>query len=147
MSSRRIEDLHYYLAAQYKKAVAEFEQCYPEAAKPILTFTYRSKVEQDALYAQGRTSAGPIVTNAKGGQSLHNYKPSFAFDIAFKKANGQLDWSEHLFKDFADILCRSPYIEWGGNWKKFKDRPHFQFKGFTWRMAAAGKQPNFDKPA
>jgi hypothetical protein len=50
-----------------------------------------------------------------------------------------------LFKDFAQIICRNPYIEWGGNWKKFKDRPHFQFKGFTWQMAAKGKQPSYQE--
>src|SRR5258708_12842627 len=33
----------------------------------------RTKAEQDALYAQGRTTPGKVVTNAKGGQSMHNY--------------------------------------------------------------------------
>jgi len=33
---------------------------------------YRSIAEQNRLYAQGRTTEGPIVTNARGGQSNHN---------------------------------------------------------------------------
>ena len=38
----------------------------------VIVSGYRSSAEQNALYAQGRTTAGPIVTNAKGGQSAHN---------------------------------------------------------------------------
>lgn len=53
----------------------------------ITTCTYRSDAEQAALYAQGRTAPGPIVTNAKPGHSKHNIKgadgrpASEAFDI------------------------------------------------------------------
>jgi len=144
MASRRIEDLHPYLANAYKKAVAEFEKAYPLSAQPFITSTYRSKEEQDALYAQGKKDPKKKVTNAKGGQSLHNYLPSFAFDIAFVKDKGVIDWNPKLFKDFAAIICRDPNMEWGGNWKAFKDTPHFGFKGFTWQMAMAGKQPNLN---
>lgn len=38
----------------------------------MLICTYRSNAEQDALYAQGRTKPGRIVTNAKAGKSKHN---------------------------------------------------------------------------
>lgn len=54
MASRRIEDLHPYLANAYKKATAEFEKAYPLSAQPSITSTYRSREEQDALYAQGK---------------------------------------------------------------------------------------------
>jgi peptidoglycan L-alanyl-D-glutamate endopeptidase CwlK len=141
MGSRKLEDLHPYLANAYKKAVTEYEIKYPSSAKPFITSTYRSKEEQDALYAQGRTKPGNKVTKAKGGQSLHNYLPSFAFDIAFVKDKGVLDWSQKLFKDFAAIICTDPNIDWGGSWQTFKDTPHFGFKGFTWQMAKEGKQP------
>lgn len=143
MSSRRIEDLHPYLGAAYKKAATEFEKAYPDDAKPFITCTFRSKDEQEQLYAQGRTKPGKKITNAKGGQSLHNYLPSFAFDMAFISGkDGKVNWSEELFKKFADIICRDQNIEWGGNWKGFKDTPHFGFKGFKWQDASQGKQPD-----
>ena len=40
---------------------------------------FRTYAEQDALYAQGRTQLGSIVTNAKGGYSNHNF--GIAFDV------------------------------------------------------------------
>lgn len=142
MASRRLEDLHPYLAAAYRKTAAEWDMAFPGLAKPFITQTYRSNEEQNALYNQGRTTPGTKVTNAKGGQSLHNYFPSLAFDIAFVDGkNGKVDWSLDLFKKFASIICRDQNIEWGGNWKSFKDNPHFGFNNYKWQDAAAGKQP------
>ncbi len=77
------------------------------------------------------------LTYPKGGQphlkemylkdGKHNSYPSKAFDIAFKKADGSLDWSPNNFKNFAAIVKKtSPLVEWGGDWKSFKDLPHFQ---------------------
>ena len=43
------------------------------------SYTTRTNEEQNKLYSQGRTTKGIKVTNAKGGQSIHNY--SLAFDI------------------------------------------------------------------
>lgn len=54
-----------------------------------VAFGFRSGAVQDALYAQGRTTPGPIVTNAKGGQSAHNY--GLAIDV-YPIINGQLDY-------------------------------------------------------
>ena len=51
-----------------------------------------------------------------------------AFDIAFKNENGALDWSPALFEKFALIIKQNfnGLIKWGGDWKSFKDRPHFE---------------------
>ena len=146
MASRRIEDLHPYLAAAYKKTAAEFDIAFPGLSKPFITCTYRSKEEQNDLFSQGRTKPGNKITNAKGGESLHNYYPSYAFDIAFVSGKeGKIDWSEDLFKKFAGIFCRNQCLEWGGNWKTFKDTPHFGFKGFKWQDAAIGKCPKMNE--
>ena len=62
--------------------------------------TYRSNMEQDQLYAQGRNGApGSIVTYVKGGQSDHNYtidgKPaSLAFDAAPIDSKGNIKWDD-----------------------------------------------------
>jgi len=64
----------------------------------------RTISQQNALYAQGRTAAGKIVTNAPGGSSAHNF--GLAADIAPMKMDGSdVDWSapDSLFKQMADI--------------------------------------------
>lgn len=87
--------------------------------------------EQNTLYAQGRTTPGPKVTNAKGGRSFHNYGLAVDFcllidgkEISWDMAKDydqdkKADWTEvvEVFKKYG--------WEWGGNWKT-KDNPHFQ---------------------
>jgi len=114
----------------------KFIATYPTAPTPILTCTYRSNEEQNALYNQpwdGKDNDGDgkidepdeKVTKAKAGQSYHNFYPSRAFDVAFRKGK-TLDWTVENFQKFYDIIhVINPNIVWGGNWK-FKDYPHFQ---------------------
>ncbi len=92
--------------------------------------TLRTIEEQDALYAQGRTKPGNIVTWAKGGESFHNF--GVAFDFC-PLVNGKLDWNNlELFKKIGTV-GKSLGLEWGGDWPKPKtDLPHFEYKcGFT----------------
>ena len=92
----------------------------------------RTFAEQDALYAQGRTKPGKKVTNAKGGQSIHNY--GLAVDIVLILDGKTASWDEK--SDF-DRDQQSDWIEvvtefkragfsWGGDWRTFKDMPHFE---------------------
>jgi peptidoglycan LD-endopeptidase CwlK len=84
---------------------------------------YRSVEEQDKLYAQGRTAPGNTVTNAKGGQSYHNYGK--AVDVVIM-TNGQPDWSRPITPDIA-AYAKQQGFQWGGDWNtSFKDYPHFQ---------------------
>ena len=133
MASRSKSDLNEILADAYDKACAEYLQLYPSLPQPFLTCTYRSNDEQEATYAQGRTTKGPIITKARASESPHNYNPAAAFDIAFISLNKKLDWSSIQFKNFAAIITRiQPLIEWGGSWSKgFVDMPHYQLK--QWR--------------
>lgn len=90
----------------------------------IVTQTLRSKSEQDALYAKGRTKPGSVVTNARYPYSFHNH--GVAFDFVPLK-NGQPDWSDLTkFKKIGE-LGKSVGLEWGGDWKSFPDRPHLQY--------------------
>ena len=82
---------------------------------------YRSIERQDELYAQGRTTAGNIVTNAKGGQSFHNY--GVAVDFVFRKEG--YNASEFLWGTLGTV-GKEHGFKWGGDWKNFKDRPHFE---------------------
>jgi peptidoglycan L-alanyl-D-glutamate endopeptidase CwlK len=126
MPSRKIQDCDTRLQEVWNKAYELYTITYPDAPKVFLTCTYRSPAEQLDLYAQGRTKQGAIVTNIKSG-GKHNVLPSKAFDIAFKWTDGKLDWSEVHFKNFAAIVKRlNTKVQWGGDWKNFKDLPHFQ---------------------
>lgn len=127
MPSRSKSDLMPLLAQAYDLAVAKYQQTYPNAPQPFITCTFRSDEEQEKLFRKR-----PKVTNARAGQSPHNYKPSYAFDIAFIGLNKQLDWSNKHFANFATIIkAIEPQVEWGGDWAKFKDAPHFQLKNWN----------------
>ncbi|MCE5322416.1 M15 family metallopeptidase [bacterium] len=90
--------------------------------KVILTAGYRSIAEQNRLYAQGRTKPGKKVTNARGGNSWHNY--GLAADYAFV-INGKVTWDGPW--DLFGRTARSCGLEWGGNFKSIIDRPHLQW--------------------
>jgi len=85
----------------------------------------RSYSEQNDLYAQGRTKPGKIVTNAKGGQSWHNF--GTAFDIGIFSADGKTYHGESKHYKTCGEIGESLGLEWGGRWK-FVDEPHFQLK-------------------
>lgn len=112
-----------------------------------LSYTFRTFEEQDALYAQGRTKPGDVVTKAKGGQSIHNY--GLAFDIVLlydKDGDGKFeevswdtkrdgdkdgipDWLE-VTKVFLAGGYTNGFITNGKKW----DLPHFQKDfGLSWQ--------------
>jgi peptidoglycan L-alanyl-D-glutamate endopeptidase CwlK len=138
IDSRKLKDLHPKVRAMAEKFLAE---CDLSGIELVVTSTYRDHEAQDALYAKGRTTPGPKVTNAKGGQSLHNFR--VAFDVVPKK-NGKLVWGttgedEWLWKRIGEI-GESVGLAWGGRWKRFPDFPHFQFTaGLSLADFQAGK--------
>jgi peptidoglycan L-alanyl-D-glutamate endopeptidase CwlK len=83
----------------------------------------RSYLEQDALYAKGRTSTGKKVTNAAAGHSNHNF--GIAADIGIFKGREYL--GEHPLYRELGVLGKSLGMEWGGDWK-FVDEPHYQLR-------------------
>lgn len=109
----------------------------------LVTQGLRTFAEQDTLYKQV-----PKVTNAKGGQSIHNYGLAFDFclidgaktiwDVAKDfDADKQPDWLEvvKVFKDAG--------YTWGGDFRSFKDRPHFEKTfGHTWQQLLELKKAN-----
>lgn len=122
INSRSTADLHASLA----RGGLELGRRMAGLGYPMLvTCTYRDGEAQNALYAQGRTTPGKIVTNAKAGQSIHNYR--LAFDIC-KNVKGQ-EYSDAGFFAAAGRIWTEMGGEWGGSWASFPDRPHFQFTG------------------
>jgi RHS repeat-associated protein len=84
---------------------------------------YRSIQQQNTFYAQGRTAPGPIITNARGGQSYHNY--GLAIDVYLLNSHGNIDFNAEVPPAVISI-AKSQGFEWGGDWRRFKDYPHFQ---------------------
>ena len=130
----RIATAHPKIREELKNYYIECNNKLPKGVRLRFAYVYRSVEEQNRLYAQR-----PKVTNAKGGQSIHNY--GLAFDIAIlldKDNNGtfeSIDWniSSPYFKLVVDYFKTKGY-EWGGDWKNFKDYPHFQKAfGYTWQ--------------
>jgi peptidoglycan L-alanyl-D-glutamate endopeptidase CwlK len=93
MASRDLRKLHYALQPLAERFLFDLKS---DNIDIIVTCTYRSNDEQNALYEQGRSAPGHILTNAKGGQSEHNFTingvpASKAFDIV-PIVNGKCDW-------------------------------------------------------
>jgi peptidoglycan LD-endopeptidase CwlK len=105
----------------------------------------RSWQQQAALYAQGRTKPGKIVTKARPGSSWHNY--GLAIDLGLFRAGKYLDASQpslaaNLYA-YLGQLAATHGIEWAGNWKSFPEGPHFQVTfGLTLAQARAKMQAN-----
>lgn len=89
-----------------------------------ITSGNRTWAEQDALYAQGRSKPGPRVTNARGGQSNHNY--GIAVDVTLFRGTEPVWESPHYKK--LGAIGQAIGLEWGGAWTSIKDEPHFQIR-------------------
>lgn len=130
ISLDRIKTLHPLIRVA---TTAVLEACEERGIKVRVTQALRSWAEQDALYEQGRTTKGLIVTQARGGQSWHNY--GLAWDFCLLSADGKsisfnrnLDINGNLEPDWMEVvnIAKANGFEWGGDWKFHKDYPHFE---------------------
>lgn len=131
-TKRTIENL----GSLNKKAAAKFEPfiiqveafLLPKGVTVEVISGLRSWAAQAALYAQGRTKPGRIVTKARPGSSWHNY--GLAIDLGLFKNGVYLDDKKPAEADklYAEIgkIAAAHGIEWAGNWKSFTETPHFQ---------------------
>lgn len=129
--SRRVEDLHPLMRPLVERFL---RLCVKEGVDLIVTCTYRSDEEQARLYAIGRTKPGRRVTNAKPGQSMHNFrfngKPaSLAVDVVPLRA-GKPVWgttgADLALWQNVGKLGEAAGLEWAGRWTRFREFPHFQ---------------------
>ena len=163
ISLNRLQQLHPKLRHIAIEAYTEAYNALAGPAKPRVTLVYRTFEQQQALYNQGRTTPGPIVTNAKAGESYHCYRLSFDFcllidgkEISWNVAkdydkDGKADWMEVVW-----CFVKRGFT-WGADWdgdgvtkaqgdkdEKLVDAPHLQMTfGYHWRdllaMHNAGK--------
>lgn len=102
-------------------------------------YGHRDPDTQFELFKKGRElrdgewiKTGATVTNLDGKIKLsyHNYSPALAVDVV----PYPIDWEDiSRFKSFAQIVKSTAKelgieVEWGGDWKSFKDYPHWQVK-------------------
>jgi len=102
---------------------------------PLIYCGRRTMEEQAMLYAQGRTRPGKIITQAKPGQSYHNY--GLAFDwVPLRVGKGDLldtNWDdetafrlgEHVGLTFnlAAISWETGHLQ-DGRYSTWRDIPH-----------------------
>ncbi|MBM7703495.1 M15 family metallopeptidase [Metabacillus iocasae] len=146
-STKALEGVHPFVAS---KAIELVNQAYANGINIAVVSGYRSFTEQAKLYGQGRTSylyngvqyGNPKlnrVTNAQPGYSMHNY--GLAFDIAVFTEDRKAIWSGTSY-DKVGRLGQALGLEWGGAWKTFVDKPHFQYTfGLRTAQLRAGVKP------
>lgn len=120
--SRDITMCHPQLQLLANKLVTE---CKKQGLIVKLGECFRSVAEQDALYAQGRTTKGSIVTNARGTSYSSMHQWGVAFDVIRNDGKGAYNDSDNWFSKVAKI-GKSLGLEWGGDWTSPVDKPHFQ---------------------
>ena len=124
--------------------VQEFEaRCKAAGLNVLITETYRTKQEQDTLYAQGRTTPGNIVTNAKYPKSPHCW--GVAFDFCRNVRGREYDDSDGFFRKCGDI-GKSLGLAWGGDFRSIVDKPHLEFKKFLPNNSVKTLQSQYGTP-
>ena len=133
LTIERIKTAHPLIREDLKRYYLEVNNKLPKGVRLRFSHVYRTNEEQDKLYAKR-----PKVTNAKGGQSIHNYGLAFDIVILFDlDGNGTFEtasWKQDKYFKIVVDYFKSKGYTWGGDWNGFKDNPHFQKDyGYTWR--------------
>jgi len=123
VSESRLVNLHPDVAKAARKFISLAEKRLGIYLR--LTDGFRSYAQQEALYAKGRTASGSRVTNARGGQSYHNF--GLAIDLV-ELRNGQAIYGTSARWEELGALGKSLGFSWGGDWSSFKDYGHFQME-------------------
>lgn len=96
----------------------------------VVTDGARTQAQQDALYAQGRTTKGPKVTWTLNSRHVGG----FAVDLA-PFVDGAIEYDNSgklgLWPRLAEAMKAAARelgvpLKWGGDWARTPDRPHFE---------------------
>ena len=121
MPSRAIEDLY---PEMQPKVLALIAACQAQGIDLLITSTVRTLAEQAALYAQGRTTPGDIVTKARPGESFHNVRR--AIDVV-PLVGGKAIWTSMFWEEIGRLGENQGFV-WGGTFRTRKDKPHFEWQ-------------------
>ncbi|MFF2909764.1 M15 family metallopeptidase [Paenibacillus sp. NPDC057934] len=134
-------------------ANALIERSFAKGVPIIITQGLRTLAEQNALYAQGRSKPGNIVTNARGGFSYHNYGLAVDFALLLPDGKGiswdmKRDGNGNKIADWQEVVQEAKQLgfEWGGDWTSFKDYSHLQIAyGLSIDQLRAGLRPSAEQ--
>lgn len=138
VSIERVTLLHPKVRREVEDCIVKAEAGFPANMCIRIVQGLRTIDEQNAIYAQGRTTPGKIVTKAKGGHSYHNYGLAIDFAIMIDKDSSgtweTLSWdttsdADHdQIKDWQEVVgvFEAAGWEWGGRFSTIKDAPHLQ---------------------
>lgn len=129
VSIPRVAQLHPLVADEVACLIREIELCFPRNICIRVTQGLRTFPEQTELYAIGRSKPGKKITNAKAGQSYHNYGLAFDFVIL---EDGKTVW-DHKYNPRVVLTFKQAGWKWGGDFQSLPDKPHFKKTfGFHW---------------
>ncbi len=115
-----------------RKLIALLDECFEFGVVFWGISGFRTVEEQNALYAQGRATPGPIVTRARGGQSPHQY--GIAVDLCRDgnvfRDGLQPDYRPESYEILRKLAPKHGLV-WGGSWRLLPDMPHVQLPGFV----------------
>lgn len=125
-----------------KNAIEVLKRAYKEGITAQISDGLRTFSEQTALYAKGRTAPGNVVTNARAGQSYHNF--GLAIDYFLTSDDGDKSlWNVNSDWIKVAAIAKSLGFEWGGDWNSFVDYPHLQMSdGLSLSQLRAGRRPD-----
>lgn len=135
INSRDINDLHKVVR---RKCMLHIENCKKRGVEVLVTSTLRDDEYQATLYAKGRTEPGNKVTNLNvtGAHGV-----GLAYDVV-PLVNGKAEWDNHLLWDIIGEEGKKLGFVWGGDWKSFVDKPHFELtEKLNFSALRSGKRP------
>lgn len=99
------------------------EECKKQGLLIKIGECWRTVQEQDALYAQGRTQPGAVVTNARGSSYSSQHQWGIAFDFYRNDGKGAYNEDGDFFTRVG-AAGKKLGLGWGGEWKSIVDKPH-----------------------
>lgn len=105
-------------------------KCGQEGLLVKITSTIVTVNDQNALYEQGRTTAGVIVTNDRGSDFGSYHQWGLSFDICQDVIGSEYPDESDQFWLKCAVIGKSLGLEWGGDWTDNKDLPHFQLSKY-----------------
>lgn len=131
ISSRSLDDLAPDVAAAAQQLI---DACAAVSIDLLVVSTYRDADAQAALYAQGRTTPGPIVTDARPGESFHQYRVALDFCPII---NGKCQWDDIATFTRVGLIAEGLGMEWAGRWTAFREYGHVQLTNLSLMQLAA----------
>lgn len=124
-----------------ESALELIKRAYKEKIYVQISSGFRSFADQNALYAQGRTKSGNVVTNARGGYSNHNFGLAIDYFLVSDDGSKAL-WTVNDKWRRVAAIGKELGFAWGGDWKSFPDYPHLEMTGgLTTAQLRAGSRP------